>query len=275
MLGSSRHALAVIISFVLLAACGDDGSPPSDASADSSVDSAADAASDGSTDSGADTSVDAAGDAAPDASDAASDASDAASDASDAASDASDASVVCTMDSECPGGFCRPVMGGGMACHPYAAEGDSCGGFTPAWAQERCDPATNSCLPTSVLIADAPGRCIVPATIAELQASPESYRGRIVGVSTSWVTTGPVACTEIACSPSMPCCNSCSGGMIAKDSDTATESVGLATDVGVDYSCTGDECTLSCTVMQDRTYRIIGEFDGTRILVTSIQPTTL
>ena len=34
----------------------------------------------------------------------------------------------CTMDSECPGGFCRPTMGGGMACHPFAEEGDLCGG---------------------------------------------------------------------------------------------------------------------------------------------------
>ncbi|MEM9067878.1 MAG: hypothetical protein AAGE52_05205 [Myxococcota bacterium] len=183
----------------------------------------------------------------------------------------------CTDDSECVGGFCRDTMTPDMrACHPYAEEGESCGGFTLPWAVERCNPEVHTCLGSSPLIADAPGVCLLPVTVADLRSMPARYEGRVVGIRTSFVTNGLTFCTEIACPPEMPCCNGCGSGMIAKDNAADESGVDLADMAGTDYMCSGNECmpTETCTVDANAEYRIIGTFTGGKLRVRSIQRTS-
>jgi hypothetical protein len=50
-----------------------------------------------------------------------------------------------------------------MLCTPYRQEGQSCGGFTPIWAQSQCAPDLN-CADFPAFISDAPGVCRRPCT---------------------------------------------------------------------------------------------------------------
>ena len=180
----------------------------------------------------------------------------------------------CTTDDDCPGGFCRATMVDDVrACHPWAGEGESCGGFLVPWTLERCDPDVHTCMEASPFIADAPGTCLLEVTVAELADNPDSYRDRVVGVRTSYVTNGVSACTRLGCPEEMPCCNTCNAAMYAYDVMDGPSSVQLFDDAGVAYECTGTECVMTetCTVMPDQSYRIIGVFDGTGLRVTSIQ----
>ncbi len=180
----------------------------------------------------------------------------------------------CTDDSDCFGGFCRATMDPEVrACHPWAGEGESCGGFTAPWAVERCNPDVHTCMGRSPLIADAPGTCLLEVTVAELAANPGLYTDRVVGVRTSYVTNGLSACTRRACPLEMPCCNDCNSGMFAFDMEDGDDSVQLFDDAGTAYECSGTECDMreTCTVMPDLSYRIIGTFNGTGLLVDSIQ----
>lgn len=180
----------------------------------------------------------------------------------------------CTDDSECPGGFCRATMMDDVReCHPWAGEGESCGGFTAPWHVERCDPEAHTCMAASPLIADAPGTCLLEVTVAELAANPDAYRDRVVGVRSSFVTNGPSACTRLGCPEEMPCCNTCNAAMFAYDVMDGPSSVQLFDDAGVAYECTGTECVMTetCSVLPNESYRIIGTFDGVGIRVDSIQ----
>ena len=70
----------------------------------------------------------------------------------------------CNEDGDCPEGeqWCRATQEEGVReCVDYQAEGEFCGGFTPAWAATRCHP-DQSCTDHPVGIADAPGVCRAP-----------------------------------------------------------------------------------------------------------------
>ncbi len=175
-------------------------------------------------------------------------------------SDAGTAS--CMVDGDCPSGaFCRATMAGGRECHPYSREGERCGGFVPPWAETRCVPGT-SCVAGNPLIADAPGTCALPVTVADLLASPSRFDGHVVAVLTGWIVGGPAACTRRACPMTMPCCNTCNSGELLADAMGATMGVSLRDMASVPYACSGDECMpyTTCTQPVDRRYRVIGRF---------------
>ena len=111
------------------------------------------------------------------------------------------------------------------------------------------------------LIADAPGTCSVPVTVADLQSSPGTWDGRVVAVLDGWVVGGPAGCTEIACAPSMPCCNSCFSSELFSDTRGGS-GVALRDMASVPYECTGDECMpyTACTQPVDLRYRLIARF---------------
>ncbi len=68
----------------------------------------------------------------------------------------------CTTDADCPTGeWCRPTIDGGTECVPYQQEGESCGGFTPPFAQLKCAPGL-VCTDFPPYLADAPGVCRKP-----------------------------------------------------------------------------------------------------------------
>jgi len=182
----------------------------------------------------------------------------------------------CRTNSDCADGFCRDKMDGGRECVPFAEEGDFCGGLTPTWGVRRCDPAL-VCLSTSPLIADAPGICGLPASVSGILADPSAFDRRVVGI-TGWVKATGVGCTRIACSPAMPCCNSCSGGEGLFESSAAPSGIGLRNTLDVAYTCTGTECdpTETCTQTPDLEYRVIGFYvsSGNYLRVRSIHRTS-
>ena len=67
---------------------------------------------------------------------------------------------VCSLDADCDAGrWCRPIEGSvESACVAYQPEGEFCGGYTPMWSEERCDPEL-VCTDFPAYIADVPGRC--------------------------------------------------------------------------------------------------------------------
>jgi hypothetical protein len=68
----------------------------------------------------------------------------------------------CESDADCgDGAWCSPTVDGGRECRPFQREGETCGGFTPTWAQLRCAPRL-VCEPDPPLIVDAPGTCRRP-----------------------------------------------------------------------------------------------------------------
>ncbi|MEE3329137.1 MAG: hypothetical protein VX252_17515 [Myxococcota bacterium] len=66
----------------------------------------------------------------------------------------------CSLDTDCrESQWCRPSEEVGRnICVSYQQEGESCGGFTPDWGQERCEPAL-VCTDFVAAIPDMPGRC--------------------------------------------------------------------------------------------------------------------
>ncbi len=65
----------------------------------------------------------------------------------------------CESDADCnDDAWCSPTRDGRTECHPFQRESETCGGFTPIWAQLRCAPGL-FCEPDSPFIADAPGTC--------------------------------------------------------------------------------------------------------------------
>jgi len=172
----------------------------------------------------------------------------------------------CTIDRDCPTGhFCRDTRTAGVReCHPYTAEGGRCGGFTPPWGVERCEPGVD-CVAGNPLIADAPGTCALIATEAELSRTPRRFDGHYVGVLTGWIIGPPPACTEIFCGPSMPCCNSCSSGELLADTMTASSGIELRDSGSTPYACSGDNCApyATCTQPVGASYRVIGRYYAT------------
>ena len=62
----------------------------------------------------------------------------------------------------CNEGFwCSPTQDNGWMCKAYKQEGESCGGFTPAWNQSKCDPDLK-CTDFTPMLPDAPGKCRKP-----------------------------------------------------------------------------------------------------------------
>ncbi|MEZ4269039.1 MAG: hypothetical protein R3F39_21990 [Myxococcota bacterium] len=58
--------------------------------------------------------------------------------------------------------WCRTTQDEAVGeCVPFATEGESCGGFTPPWAQMVCAPEL-TCTDVPPFIADIPGKCRVP-----------------------------------------------------------------------------------------------------------------
>lgn len=193
--------------------------------------------------------------------------------AADATPDAvADAAVECETDAMCPDGtFCRDRMSGGRECVPFRSEGASCGGFVPSWAVSRCEPEL-TCITPNPLISDGPGICGLTATLAQLASDPGTYDGHVVGVLGGWVVLGFGACTELACSPSMPCCNTCQADEFLAPAMTDRAGVRLAKDDGSSFSCLGDDCdpAVDCDAEPNQRYRVIGTFDaGTNTIVVS------
>lgn len=68
----------------------------------------------------------------------------------------------CTSNKDCDVGYwCSPTPDDDTECKPFQQEGEYCGGFTPIWAQSKCEPPM-VCTDTPPLIADAPGKCRTP-----------------------------------------------------------------------------------------------------------------
>lgn len=167
----------------------------------------------------------------------------------------------CSNDADCaPAGWCRETQAGGRACTPWATEGDFCGGFVIPWSRQRCEPRL-TCMDRNPLLADAPGTCLIPATVADLTTNPRTYAGHVVGVRTGYVQTGIPSCTRIACSQMNPCCNTCNSTQVLADTSSASAIVRLVSPMGVNYACAGNECDYqdNCDLPIGR-YRVFGTF---------------
>jgi hypothetical protein len=73
----------------------------------------------------------------------------------------------CASDDDCfEDTWCRPTQDDPNLgeCVPFQQEGEWCGGYTPIWAQSRCEPGL-ICTDTPRFIADAPGICREPCDI--------------------------------------------------------------------------------------------------------------
>lgn len=69
----------------------------------------------------------------------------------------------CWSDEDCAeDAWCSPDQSGNAStCKPFQQEGESCGGFTPVWAQAKCAPGL-ICTDVPPFIADIPGTCRKP-----------------------------------------------------------------------------------------------------------------
>jgi eight-cysteine-cluster-containing protein len=66
-------------------------------------------------------------------------------------------------DADCdPLSWCRPTESDDSECVPYQKSGESCGGFTLPWMQEKCPPELE-CEDQTPLLADDPGICVEPS----------------------------------------------------------------------------------------------------------------
>ena len=96
-------------------------------------------------------------------------------------------------------------------------------------------------------------------TVSDVLADPRAYDGKRVTI-TGNVFAGPAFCTQLACSPSNPCCNSCGADQNLYDGSNWAGSDGLSLRRdGEMFGCGGDECTVadSCTVESGR-YEVVG-----------------
>lgn len=169
-------------------------------------------------------------------------------------------SIPCTMDTECaPTGWCRETQTGGMECVPWAEEGDSCGGFTPAWAQTRCNPAGGLCHGANPLIADAPGVCSIAATAAELVNDPTTYDGHVVVVLSGYILEANTTCT-----PGAPCNigNACAAEEFLADGMAGPGTIRLLDGAAAPHACVGNECDYldNCPHTIDARHRVFGTF---------------
>jgi hypothetical protein len=147
---------------------------------------------------------------------------------------------------ECDGGegFCGCLDSNcdGLACKPYAQEGDFCGGFTLPQYHQLCDPSLD-CV-TSPVIADAPGTCSNQVTVAALLASPSTYDGHWVSLQGEVKQAG-AWCSLKVCAQWNPCCNACGSSLRFFD---ASSSTGLElVENGVTWGCQGDGCDAAQT----------------------------
>lgn len=149
--------------------------------------------------------------------------------------------IGCTMDPECaPDGWCRVTADGGMACTPYVAEGEYCGGFVPPEYETRCSPEGDVACNTFQFIPDSPGVCSIRATIADLAAQPARYDGHWVNVYPAFLTDRNLTCT-----PANPCnaANACAADEVAGDTMNAATTVALVDpNTGAPLTCSGTEC---------------------------------
>ncbi|MEE2780365.1 MAG: hypothetical protein VYE15_07570, partial [Myxococcota bacterium] len=111
--------------------------------------------------------------------------------------------------------WCRPVMEddcpddhpGCGSCTPYQQEGETCGGFTPYWAQNKCDPSL-TCGDFPAGIADPPGTCLAdeePVLCTGADGQEYEPGQSFPGTGDNWCNTctcqdsGEVVCTMIGC----------------------------------------------------------------------------
>lgn len=97
----------------------------------------------------------------------------------------------------------------------------------------------------------------IDVTLAELRSNGARYSGRVVRVAAT-VGVGVSMCTKIGCPQTNPCCNQCAA-QFAIDGD-----VKLFGANGVNYGCTGNECSLgTCTGFpsaQPGRYELVGKY---------------
>jgi len=184
----------------------------------------------------------------------------------------------CTeVGAACEGGFCRETMAGGLECHPWRTDGESCGGFTAPWSIERCDPSL-TCIGYRPRLPDATGVCGVVATAGEVIRSPSTYSSGTVGILSAYLGGGTPGCTRRGCTRDMPCCNRCNSTMVIS---TGASMVGPgsalpARKMGAELTCMGTAGSAvgamcdpysRCTdgLEAERTYVVVGRaVDGGR-----------
>lgn len=171
----------------------------------------------------------------------------------------------CESDDECADGWCRPTDfdSGEARCVPYVGEGEGCGGFAPPRYVDACAPELRCVY--RPFVADAPGRCRNVVTVEELRANPDQWDGVRVSID-GVMNTGYAICTQMACTPDNPCCNSCGASQTLLDdaSPGAREGLTLIQD-GETLGCGGNNCNYqdNCSV-EDGEYRVLGVFNATR-----------
>jgi hypothetical protein len=179
--------------------------------------------------------------------------------------DASDDGGVrtCASDPECaPDGWCRVTVDGGMACTPYVAEGEYCGGFVPPEYETRCSPEGDVACNTFQFIPDSPGICSIRATVADLVAQPARYDGHWVNVYPAFLTDRNLTCT-----PQSPCnaANACAADEVAGDTMNAATTIELLDpNTGAPLNCSGTECDYrdNCPYPVDMERVIVGPFSA-------------
>ena len=127
-------------------------------------------------------------------------------------------------------------------CKAFVGEGERCGGFVPADLAVSCGP--NLRCVADPRVADIPGTCATQATVAEILAQPADFDGRFVFIDAQ-VGHGYALCTQMACSPEAPCCNTCGAEQQLFDADMTPGQVqGLTLEgaEGEHYGCSGDSC---------------------------------
>lgn len=151
----------------------------------------------------------------------------------------------CQTHGDCANGFCGCVGDrcDSQVCKPFAAEGESCGGFRPASMVRMCSPAY-ACVAPYNIIADIPGHCGVMTTVAQVLADPKKFDGRYIAIQ-GVIDAGAAMCTKMACSMANPCCNACGADLRLYDDPThvgTIEGLYLA-EADAHLGCGGNECT--------------------------------
>lgn len=169
----------------------------------------------------------------------------------------------CATHDDCgEGTFCRQLdwdADSGRECVPYEQEGDGCGGFVPPHMVRACSPEL-SCV-FRPFIADAPGTCRNVATVDEIAANPTDYDGMRVSID-GYVNIGPAICTQMACTPDDPCCNSCGASQVLADTESAFDGIDLMKD-GETMGCGGDSCDYvdNCGLDATGKTRVVGRVE--------------
>lgn len=174
---------------------------------------------------------------------------------------AADVRVACEQDTDCADAFCRCTDQSCDAgeCTEFSAPGEGCGGFVPPHFVRRCDP-DHACV-VRPHIADVPGRCSVKTTVDEVLANPAAFAGEYVAID-GFVNHTFAICTQLACSPENPCCNSCGAGQLLFDAEgerASDRGLRLLDSERGEYHCGGNNCSVgdSCTVPNTE-HRVFG-----------------